>query len=141
MPQKLRPSAEVQFVIDHNFLGKLDDLYQKLRRSDGVLTVWVKELKELHGPQRLGNRVRDRIEKHLAERGIGIVGETLPNSENASVRLYLRGTRVACLIEAVEIKGAAGDQQLRELSETSWPVTTRDLLQKLRMLVTEYEVE
>jgi hypothetical protein len=129
------------FVIDAIFLGKLNELYQALRENDGVLTIWMKELKDLHGPQRLGNRVRDSIERHLAERGIAIVGEVLPNSESASVRLYLKGTRVARLIEAVELKGAAGDQLLRELATTSFPTTTRELIQKLKALVSEYDLE
>jgi hypothetical protein len=128
-------------VIDAIFLSKLDDIHRRLREADGVLTVWMKELKELHGAQRLGDRVRESIERHLAERGVAAVGETLPNSENESARLYLIGTKVARIVEAVEQKGAAGDQQLRELARTSWPLTARELLTKLKEIVAQYETE
>ncbi len=117
-------------MIDSEFLGKLDGIYNRVKDADGVLTVPMKELKELHGAQRLKELVRESIVTHLNYRQIGFTGGELPNSENESVRLYLKGTPVARIIEAVELKGARGDQQLRELADTASAVTTQDFNSK-----------
>jgi len=126
-------------MIDSEFLEKLDAIHKKVILNGGVLTVPMKDLKELHGAQRLKELVRESIAFHLNYKQIGFVGDELPNSENESVRLYLKGTPVARIIEAVELEGVRGDQQIRELADTASAVTTQDLIQKLKLLVAQFD--
>jgi len=88
-------------MIDPDFIGKLDDIHQDIKKNGDVLTVPMKRLKTLHGAERLKSLVRQSIQDHLSYRQIGFVGQELPASENESVRLYLKGTPVARIIETV----------------------------------------
>ena len=126
-------------MIDSEFLAKLEDIYQDVRRNDGVLTVPMKRLKSLHGAERLKSLVRQSIRDHLSYRQIGFVGPELPASENESVRLYLKGTPVARIIEAVQLEGVRGDQQLRDLADTGSTVTTQDLIKKLKLVLSQFD--
>jgi len=126
-------------MIDAMFARRLDVIFDRLTTNGGVETIWMRELKELNGGMKLGSNVRSRIEEHLAYRRIGFVGETLPNDENASVRLFLKGSPVARLIEAVERKGAAADEELRELSVAVVPRTTQELVREIVAVISKYE--
>lgn len=126
-------------MIDSEFLGKLEEIHQDIKQNGDVLTVPMKRLKTLHGAERLKSLVRQSIQNHLSYRQIGFVGDELPASENESVRLYLKGTPVARIIEAVQLKGASGDRQLRELANTGSAATTQDLIQKLKLVLSQFD--
>jgi hypothetical protein len=131
-------------MMDPEFLNKLDAIQKKVKDADGVLTVSMKELKELHGALRLKELVRESIAEHLKYKQIGFVGvgpgyDELPNSENEWVRLYMKGTPVARIVEAVLLKGNGGDQQLRELASSSSAVTTQDIIQKMKLLIAQFD--
>ena len=126
-------------MIDPDFIGKLDDIHQDIKKNGDVLTVPMKRLKTLHGAERLKSLVRQSIQDHLSYRQIGFVGQELPASENESVRLYLKGTPVARIIEAVQLNGARGDKQLRELASAGSAATTQDLVQKLKLVLSQFD--
>jgi hypothetical protein len=130
--------------MDPDFLNKLDAIQKRVKDADGVLTVSMKELKDLHGAMRLKELVRESIAEHLKYKQVGFVGvgpayDELPNSENETVRLYMKGTPVARVIEAVLLKGAGGDQQLRELADSGSAVTTQDIIQKMKLLIAQFD--
>jgi hypothetical protein len=126
-------------MIDPDFISKLDDILRDITQNGDVLTVPMKRLKTLHGAERLKSLVRQSIQDHLSYRQIGFVGHELPASENESVRLYLKGTPVARIIEAVQLNGPRGDQQLRELASTGSAATTQDLVQKLKLVLSQFD--
>jgi hypothetical protein len=126
-------------MIDSEFIGKLEEIHEDIKQHGDVLTVPMKRLKTLHGAERLKSLVRQSIREHLSYRQIGFVGDELPVSENDAVRLYLKGTPVARIIEAVQLKGARGDQQLRELANTGSAATTQNLVQKLKLVLSQFD--
>lgn len=126
-------------MIDSDFLNKLEEILRDIRQNGDVLTVPMKRLKALHGAERLKSLVRQSIRDHLNYRQIGFVGDELPASENDAVRLYLKGTPVARVIEAVQLKGSRGDEQLRELANTGSAATTQDLVQKLKLVLSQFD--
>lgn len=128
-----------EFMIDSKFVEKLDAIFNDIKDHGDVLTVPMKRLKTLHGAERLKNLVRESIREHLSYRQIGFVGDELPSSENETVRLYVKGTPVARIIEAVQLKGDRGDKQLRELANAGSAATTQDLVQKLKLVLSQFD--
>lgn len=126
-------------MIDSKFVEKLDEIFHDIKDHGDVLTVPMKRLKTLHGAERLKNLVRESIREHLSYRQIGFVGDELPSSENETVRLYLKGTPVARIIEAVQLKGDRGDKQLRELANAGSAATTQDLVQKVKLVLSQFD--
>src|SRR5580693_6995021 len=103
-------------MIDAHFVSKLDEVVKEVKENGDVLTVPMRRLKDLYGGFRLKSLIRQSIKDGLLYRQLGFVGgPELPSSENDTVRLYIKGTPVARIIEAVELEGARGDERLREI--------------------------
>lgn len=91
-----------------------DELAKQVAAKDGVMTVTMDTLRDLHGAGRLGIHVCAEISEQLAAHGLGHVFDELPVSQTESARIYKLGTPVAELIRAVTTMGEKNDQKLRE---------------------------
>ena len=107
-----------------------DDLKKKVEENEGVLTVQMLTLREIHGADRLGINVRDNIRRDLAGYGLAHFPSSLPDNQYAYARVYKQGTPVADIIlavldadpekDAVIRKAAGGDgaeDTLRKIKE------------------------
>lgn len=125
-------------MFDAELLARFDHVVDEVKSHDNVLTLPMRRLKELNGGLRLKALVRQSIVDHLNYKQIGVVGE-LPNNENESVRLYLKGTPVARIIEAVELKGSRGDKELRTLANGDAAPNVQDFIQKLKVVIEQFD--
>jgi len=103
-----------------------------LEEHDGVITVPLRDLKEAMDVGRLGSQVRQQIEDSLLEAGVGIYPSPMPDSENAFVRLYRRGTKVALLIQNVNKLNATGDIYFRQFEKGDIANPEREAIQQIR---------
>lgn len=90
-----------------------DELAELLNRDDGVKIIIMRELRDLHGAERLGIHVRDNISKELARRGLAHFPQVLPDSQSANVGIYKQGTPIAAVIGAVLHPDPEKEQVLR----------------------------
>ena len=127
-------------LIAEDILDRFEAIAEELRESENVLTVPMNRLKELYGGHRLKKFIRRGIEDHLHFKRIGFIGRELPQSQSASVRLYLRNTPVARFIEAVECDGPEGDEKLRELARGATEAVTKDIIQELTSIAQRVSV-
>jgi len=120
-----------------DFVRRLEALRVRISESGGVLTIRVKELKELYGAGRLGVQVRERISEGLNYNHIYFLGD-LPNDERAEVRLYLKGSKVGRILEAAGALGPAADQQLRAFARGDQASELNNLAREIRELLVRY---
>lgn len=128
-------------MVDSDFIEKLDDLVKEVKANGDVLTVSMRRLKDLYGGYRLKGLIRKSIADGLLYRQLGFVGigDELPNSENDNVRLYLKGTPVGSIIEAVLLEGQPGDMRLREIAASNAALTTQDLVRRLNEVISQFD--
>ena len=117
--------------MDSEDLEDYDDLRKKVEANDGLLQIWMEDLRELHDAGRLGKLVRQGIHEKLAEHGLGHLPAELPAYQEEEVRIYRLGTPLAQMINAVLHPSAAGDQQLRRSAADP----SEDILRRIRELV------
>ena len=112
--------------------------YEELKRqleTDGGVTVTVMGvLRDIEGAGRLGTLVRANISGELSRRGICHYPDPLPNDQNDPVRLYLKRSRAASVIDAVLNPSVSGDELLREPSDTDLEDVSV-ILRKIRELL------
>jgi len=127
--------------MDSDFVEGLQGLYDEVNRNDGVLTVPMTTLKELYGGYRLKSQIRQGIGEGLRYRGLDFIGD-LPSTENGSVRLFIKNTPVAKIIEAVGLAGPAGDARLRQLASGNKrlknQVETQAILRQLKAIIDKF---
>lgn len=89
-----------------------------LQQSGGVFSLRMGDLRDAFGAGKLGKHIRAAISDELENRGIGYVPNPLPVNQHEYVRLYLRGTPAAEVIEAVTAIGDPdADEILRRLHD------------------------
>jgi hypothetical protein len=109
-----------------------DQLREKVRENNGVLTVKMGTLRDAHGAGKLGVNVRANITKELRSRGLSHAhGDELPAYQEDPVRIWLMGTPAGDLIEAVHNESADSDSAIRSAVESD----AADVLAKVRELV------
>lgn len=111
--------------------------YEALREAvvtnEGIYQATMAELKAIKGAGRLGVHVRDAISRDLASHGMGHLPEQLPPNQEDEVRLFLLGSPVADIVNAVLQPSDRGDQSLRRLGTSK----ADEMLQQIRELVCE----
>ncbi len=70
-----------------------DELNQEVENNQGVLTISMMNLRQIHGNKRLGPHVNAAISRTLQKLGLKHYPTPLTNSENHKVRIYRRGVR------------------------------------------------
>ncbi|MFD7685538.1 hypothetical protein [Streptomyces sp. NPDC059781] len=109
--------------------------YEELRAAvtaDGglhVITMGV--LRDIQGAGRLGSRVLGAISGQLSSHGMGHLPKELPASQDSPVRIYLLGTPIAEIVDAVHNPSLKGDETLRGVGGSE----ARAQLQKIREIV------
>jgi hypothetical protein len=94
----------------------MDDLKAEVEANGGVQSFPMSRVRDAYGAGRLGVHVRTNISKSLQGLGLGHFPSDLPDSQDATVRLFKLGSPVADLIDAVLRPGAAQDQKIRDAS-------------------------
>lgn len=112
----------------------LDEIREEVENRGGVYTVTMTVLREAAGYKRLRVNVRGEISWELARLGIAHVPQELPNEHTTLVRLYLRGTPVAELIEEAITPGEAQDRAIVQRCTQSGPNYAR-IIEKIRDLI------
>jgi hypothetical protein len=112
-------------------INDYDELRQLVIDNGGVLTVDMRVLRDIHGAGKLGVNVRANISKELRGRGLGHYPNDLPAYYWEPARVYLMGSPVGDLIEAVLSPSPDRDEVIRDVVNTD----TSDTLAKIRELV------
>ena len=110
---------------------RFDELANRVNEGGNLLVVSMAELRDCYEVSRLGRHVIHGIENEMARRGIGHFPTELPKSQHEEVRLYVRGTGVGDLIEAVLRPSPNGDDLLRRTGEAG----AQEILQTIRELI------
>lgn len=114
----------------------------RVRTNGKVLTVPTGELRDAFGAKRLGKIVSDRIRDELSSMGIGMIPMESKDSKEPgdsdwnrreSVRLYVLGSEVDHLIQAVNTPGELGDEKIRDAVGGR----ATEILNEIRILVCE----
>jgi hypothetical protein len=111
-----------------------DDLKKEVEKNEGVLTVEMLTLREIHGAERLGINVRDNIHRELAGHGLAHFPRNLPDSQYAFARVYKQGTPAAEVILAVLEADPHKDPIIRKAAGGNG---AEDTLRKIRELLEE----
>lgn len=118
-------------------ISDFDELNEAVKGNGDLLTIRVRELRDIHGAERLGSIVRENISKELEARGIGHFPEELPANQYEFVRLFKKGTPVGQLIGAVtcldgdENEVAASEALVKERAASE----SQKVLDKIRELL------
>jgi hypothetical protein len=107
------------------------DLQQTTASRGGVMTVQMMKLRDIHGAGKLGVHVTQNISDKLKSLGLGHFPEELPLQQSEDVRIYVRGSAVGKLIEAVLTVDAPSTKVLREAANNQ----NNEIVQKIRELV------
>lgn len=119
------------------YVKKVESIRARVVEAGGVLTISMKELKEMYGAGRLGVQVRERIGEGLNYNQLYFLGE-LPNDEREEVRLYLKGSKAGRIVEAVGSVGAAGDQRIRDFAFGDEASEVNSLARDIREVLSRY---
>jgi hypothetical protein len=92
-----------------------EDLNQAVENSQGVLTISMKNLREIHGNRRLGPHVGASISMTLKKLGLKHHPNPLTNRENDNVRIYKSGSPVEKIINAVLKPSRGADELIRRV--------------------------
>ena len=112
--------------------ANLDEVREAVREHGNILTFTAGELRDAYGEQRLGVRVRASITRELTQRGMAHTPTELPDRQDRRVRVYIKGTFAADLIEAaLNDPSAEGDEVIREATSGE----EKELLSKVREIV------
>lgn len=114
-------------------MDNYDELKAEVEENQGVLTVDMRTLRDIHGAERLGINVRDNIHRELAGYGLSHFPRNLPDSQHAYARVYKQGSPVAELILAVLDADPQKDGVIRKAATSDGEETLR----KIRELLEE----
>jgi len=109
----------------------LDDVRRQVLDNGNIITIGMERLRNAHGAERLGELVRANISRKLSSLGLSHFPIELPGSQADVVRLYMQGSPVANLIDAVLNPSPAHDEEIREAVQGN----NSDTLDKIRELV------
>lgn len=108
------------------------ELSSELDSKNGVMTLTMGVLRDLHGAGKLGVNVVTNISERLDEFGISHWPAQLPVNQWESVRLYKRRSTIGELISAILSCDEKNDEILRGLANND---SSRETLKKIRELV------
>lgn len=107
------------------------ELRRAVEANDGLVTTTMERLRDIKGAGRLGKHVREAITKDLAAAGMGHLPPVLPEYQERTVRIYILGSTISDVVNAVNNPSPDGDERLRELGSSK----AQELVQKIRELV------
>ncbi|WP_310728598.1 hypothetical protein [Streptomyces sp. N2A] len=109
--------------------------YEELRSAvtadGGLHVVTMGVLRDIQGAGRLGSRVLDTISGQLESHGMGHIPKELPGNQDSPVRIYLLGTPIADIVDAVHNPSLKGDAILRGAGDSE----ARAQLRQIREIV------
>ena len=108
-----------------------DELAEKIVSNDGVLTMEMWELRDIHGAMRLGVNVVAGISQELSDQGLGHFPQDLPLEQSYQVRVYKKSHPVGRVIEACLQLGDKSDKVIRGIVNNEAEMMVR----KMRELV------
>ncbi|MFD0072969.1 hypothetical protein ACFVIY_11070 [Streptomyces sp. NPDC127166] len=109
-----------------------EDLRESTRSEGGLRVVTMGTLRDIEGAGRLGNRVLATISDKLKAQGMGHFPAELPGNQDHEVRVYLRDSPVADLVDAVFRPSSKGDEALRRVSSST---VAEDQLRRIREIL------
>jgi hypothetical protein len=107
------------------------DLQQATAAKGDVMIITMMKLRDIHGAGKLGVHVTQSMSDKLKSMGLGHFPEELPQQQSEEVRIYVRGSAIGKLIEAVLTVDASSNKILREAASNQ----NNDIVQKIRELV------
>jgi hypothetical protein len=107
------------------------DLQQATAAKGDVMTITMMKLRDIHGAGKLGVHVTQNISDKLKSLGLGHFPEELPQQQSEEVRIYVRGSAVGKLIEAVLTVDTPSNKVLREAASNQ----NNEIVQRIRELV------
>jgi hypothetical protein len=96
-------------------IGSYDELTRAISNNNGIATILMQSLRDIHGADRLGVNVIANIQLELLARGIGHSPATLPNNQYAYALLYRKGGSLSKIIEQLSDIKEDSDAKLRDL--------------------------
>jgi hypothetical protein len=118
-----------------NKITNYDELKMAVDENQGILTLDMRQLRDIHNADRLGIHVRANISKELASRGLAHYPIDLPDRQHEYARIYKQGTSVATLINAVLKVEPQADSVIRKAATSNGS----KILDKIRELLDEEE--
>lgn len=94
-------------------ISGMKKITQKLNAGNGIITIEMRELRDMVGAKKLGRNVITRIDEKLAENNIRHYPNHLPNSQESVVRLYDAGSTASELINSVLTPSCSSDEVIR----------------------------
>jgi hypothetical protein len=111
--------------------GSFEELAALVDKRQGVVTVTMRDLRNVLGRDRLASLIREELSEELGRVGLGHLPRDLPNDQKALARIYRRGGAVEKLIEAVLSNDDESDKILRDRAGDD----AADKIQKIRELI------
>src|SRR6476619_1867357 len=98
-----------------------DDLKAEIQAEGDIKVLDAWQLRDAAGWSKLGPNVIIDIANQMEENDLGTLprGERLPLNQYAQVRVYVKGSRLGQVVDAVLSPSAKGDQLLREICSDS----------------------
>ena len=112
-------------------MEKYDDVRNAVTTNDGLYKITMEILKKIEGAGRLGVHVRQSISRSLESHGIGHLPRELPPNQEDAVRLYLLGSPIADVVQAVLSPSDRGDETLRSIGSSE----AQEQLRQIRQIV------
>lgn len=119
----------------NNINSNFSDLANEVAEAGGLRAYRMDRLRDAYEAGRLGPHVVNGISAKLAQNGLGHLPAELPQYQEGEVRLYVRGSMVGRIIDAVRQPTPDGDGLILDVACTD----AREALQKVRELVCDTE--
>lgn len=107
------------------------ELRQLADGQRGIITVMMRDLRNLHGAGKLGTHVCAEIAGHLKGVGLAHYPSPLPESQDSQVRLYVEDSSIGRVLAAARFPGKRLDNVIRE----NFPIDSVGVLTRAREIV------
>ncbi len=96
-----------------------DDLRSEVAANQGVSTISMQELRQVHGAKRIGIHVNSAISRELAAHGLSHQPKKLPKRQESFVRVFEQASPIASVISAVLTVKPQNDAAIRKAAGPS----------------------
>ncbi len=90
------------------------DLRNEVAANQGVSTISMQELRQVHGAKRIGIHVNSEISRELAPHGLSHQPKKLPKRQERFVRVFEQSSPIAAVISAVLTVKPQNDAAIRK---------------------------
>jgi len=101
------------FIKYRPIIKSYEELLAAVAANDDLITLRMKELRDMHGAERLGVHVCSGISRELARFGLAHYPKTLPDHQDARVRIFKESSSVGSLIAAALKINSQHDTMIR----------------------------